>query len=492
MALLYPDILEHNNPANPLMDENQLWGSLQIVDDIAARDLLPIAKRKVGMVVVYYSSSLPILKKYIGPDVTDPEWTDNTNWVDLSYPYFNYDITQTLSANTTTAFLVGDKNIYASFILYYQMVRDSVIAIGTIEIMQNISSIESPTFFTFREFGGTLGLVTITTALNGNNVEVSVQIDGSSASDVTMVYNLIRKPFVQFIQRWSLVDSSSFSNFNNIVFPGATTVVIGASGSVEYSLDNGDSYSNAVLPSAAGYTIFQLNFIDANNGFICGQDIGANSSRIWGTVDGGQNWTLITTLAAQRLWGLWMFDALNGLCYRRFGGQSVISQTTDGGLSFSDVYVADSSVSVGNFQFVDALNGFLNQFLTNHLYVTTDGGANWTDKITPISYNGYFALDANNIWIVGASSAVRYSNDGGDTWFTWDIAPSVGLINSVFAFSVTHVIVGYNADSVSETTDGGTTWVNTHIGIGASGTIVSFRNQFMGVAHGSSNIYKYS
>ena len=490
MALFYPDILEHNNPNNPLMDDGQLWGSMQIVADLTARNNLPIAKRKIGMIVVWYVNTLPLLQKYIGPDVTDPEWTNTVNWVDLSYPDFNYDLTQQLTANTTTSFLVGNKNDYATFILDYEMVRGSIVAVGTIQIMQDGSTLESPTYFTIRELGGTLGLVDITTAFNVNDVEVTVEIDGSSADDVVMNYNLIRKPFATPVASWRLVDSSSFTSFNNIVFPGASSVVIGSVESVEYSADNGETYTNEALPSAVGYGIYQMTFIDVNNGFICGNNFGS-TGQIWGTTDGGASWSLISTLATLRTWGLWMFDASNGVAYGGRAGQQVIAVTADGGLTFTNVFVVGASISVGSFQFVDALNGFLYQYLTTNLYVTTDGGTNWALKTSPIAINSYFVLSANDIWVVGGLG-IRYSNDGGDTWFNWNPVPSVGSIDSVYAFSTTHVRIGFGGNFVAETIDGGANWSNVMIGSGTAPTIINFRNTLMGVAHGGANIYKYS
>jgi hypothetical protein len=321
-------------------------------------------------------------------------------------------------------------------------------------------------------------------------VEVTIEIDGSSADDVVMNYNLIRKPFSAPVASWRLVDTSTMSIFNNIAFPSASTVVIGASGAVEYSADNGDTFTNEALPTVAGYGTFQMIFIDASNGFICGNDF-ASTGRIWATTDGGATWLLVSTVATLRLWGLWMFDASNGIGYGRRAGQQVIAVTTDGGLTFTNVFVTSASISVGAFQFVDASNGFLHQYLTTNLYVTTDGGANWTLKTSPIAINSYFALDANNIWVVGIAG-IRYSNDGGNTWFNWDIVPGVGNIDSVYAFSVTHVMVGYGGNFVSETVDGGANWHNVMLGSDGSGTIINFRNSLMGIAHGSANIYKYS
>jgi hypothetical protein len=189
MALLYPDILEHNNPANPLMDDGQLKGSGRIVADKTARNNIPIAKRKVGALVNWTEGSQIIVKKYVGTDVTDVNWQNDANWGDINHPFFSLNITQTLTADAVTTFAVGSKLIFGSVFMHYQMTRGNATAMGTIEIVQNVAGLETPVFFTIREINS-IGLVGITSAFNGNDIEVSIEIDNSSASDVTMVYDL--------------------------------------------------------------------------------------------------------------------------------------------------------------------------------------------------------------------------------------------------------------------------------------------------------------
>jgi len=189
MALFYPDILEHNNPNNPLMDDGQLAGSLRIVADKTARNSIPLDKRKVGALVNWTENSVLVVKKYAGSDVTDLNWQDDANWVDINHPFFSTDIRQTLLANSTTTFVIGNKLIFGSIFLYYQMIRGDSVAMGQIDIVQNGVVLESPVFFTLREIND-VGLVAITSAYNSNDIEVSIEIDGSSASDVLMTYNM--------------------------------------------------------------------------------------------------------------------------------------------------------------------------------------------------------------------------------------------------------------------------------------------------------------
>ena len=61
MAIKFPDILEHNNPALPLVDITSLKGVAYPLDDINDTGSIPGSKRKIGTIVFATGSS-----KYYG------------------------------------------------------------------------------------------------------------------------------------------------------------------------------------------------------------------------------------------------------------------------------------------------------------------------------------------------------------------------------------------------------------------------------------------
>jgi photosystem II stability/assembly factor-like uncharacterized protein len=509
MALFYPDILEHNNPANPLMDDGQLWGSLQIVADLTARDALPIAKRKIGMVVVWYVNSMPILKKYIGPNVTDPQWISAINWVSLSYPFFNYDLTEILLANAITTFVVGDKNDYATYILYYQMVRDSVIAVGQIEIMQNGTSIESPTYFTFREFGGLLGLVDITTAINGNNIEVSIGIDNSSVTDVTMNYNLIRKPFYysQGQKVWSLQTSPVLSKaLNGVIFFDANNGwAVGQDVSnhtlILNTVDGGANWTQQTSP-IAGYSLNSVYFVSVNIGWAVGQtSVGVPNNIILVTTDGGANWTQQTSPVTGRLYSVFFLDANNGWISGEDGlGNFLLLNTTDGGVNWVAQAIPVASGGLYSVFFMDVNTGWsvgVNSGGQIVIFNTVDGGANWTQQtLVTIGYllSVHF-VDTDNGWAVGHKSSgeilIYYTIDGGANWVQQTSPVVNGTLWGVkFINANVGWAVGYDSSNtvvILNTVDGGANWIQQTSPI-ASGNLygLSFLDANTGWAVGKS------
>jgi len=85
----FPEYIEHAESNKPLIHVDQFKGSYWQVDSIADRDAISDLKRAVGMVVTYSDTSGDlIMKRYEGPNVTNTEWTDDTNWelvTDVSY-----------------------------------------------------------------------------------------------------------------------------------------------------------------------------------------------------------------------------------------------------------------------------------------------------------------------------------------------------------------------------------------------------------------------
>jgi hypothetical protein len=64
-----------------LVDDSQLAGGYHVVDDEAARDAIPVGKRKIGIMVAWLVAGVATFKQYTGADLTDPEWTNDANWV---------------------------------------------------------------------------------------------------------------------------------------------------------------------------------------------------------------------------------------------------------------------------------------------------------------------------------------------------------------------------------------------------------------------------
>jgi photosystem II stability/assembly factor-like uncharacterized protein len=322
--------------------------------------------------------------------------------------------------------------------------------------------------------------VAFSDSINGNVFNV---FTASQAETLAIDFNV-------FFGSWAQVDTGgTFAFFQQISFPDSLTVIAPSSAGVKRSTDNGGIFSVVALPSSV--VAYQASFIDPNNGFLVGNS--ALVGRVWGTTNGGASWTLLSS-PAYHLYGIWMFDALNGFAYGEnisFPGQYEILQTSNGGASFSTVQIVGSAL--GFLKFVDASHGFVLQAGgVTDLISTLDGGATWNAIPIGFTANSFDALNANEIWAVGNAGLVRYSNNGGATWSVWDI-PTASAALFVQAFNIGNVVVGVT-NQMYRTIDSGVSWLpSITIGVGAFLKSFNFRDQYTGIAvMSTNNIEKYS
>lgn len=199
-------------------------------------------------------------------------------------------------------------------------------------------------------------------------------------------------------------------------------------------------YGGSVFTSAASFAN-HVYFWDANNGYAGGDPV-AGKFEMYNTTDGGATWSIINSAPAPQNGDEFTYVGIKQVVGDNIWlGSSLgrILHSTDRGVTWN-VYVSPAldfggvitEGSTASFAFADANNGIMitddNDFYA--LYVTSDGGANWTD-ITP---------------------------EG--TWYGGDIAHVPGTTN-------TYVSTGINFNlptGSSYSTDGGLTWIDIDAG----------------------------
>lgn len=185
MSLKFPDSIEHNNPDLPITDSNKLQGGWQEVPDLAGRNAIPEAKRKIGMSVTWLDTEW-VTKRFQGPDVTDPEWTNDVNWSEFGGGGSVEPVTVILANNSNGSFIIADHTQQESFVLYYRADRGANdFQSGQISIDYKNGAVH------FIEFIGKLLLlgVTIDVNINGNNIEIDWIVD-DNVNDVNFVYTI--------------------------------------------------------------------------------------------------------------------------------------------------------------------------------------------------------------------------------------------------------------------------------------------------------------
>jgi hypothetical protein len=149
-------------------------------------------------------------------------------------------------------------------------------------------------------------------------------------------------------------------------------------GAVLKSIDGGDNYN--IIGYLDGYqnnekTSAALHFISPLIGVVAGSDIPLSNAQIYKTTDGGATWTLLNTLPRGSQ-GIYMSNDEQTIVAI---AAEKIWRSTDGGVSFTDVYTS----------------GDADLHLMEHLTWTPDGV---------------------NMWVTGTQGQLLRSVDNGATW----------------------------------------------------------------------------
>lgn len=95
-----------------------------------------------------------------------------------------------------------------------------------------------------------------------------------------------------------------------------------------------------------------------------------------------------------------------------------------------------------------------------HVLVSTDGGANWQQKVVPTksTLTGIFA-SGDLLWAVGHDSVILHSSDGGETWEVQQFLPELERpLLDVYFFDSNHGIAIGAYGVFFRTIDGGKSW----------------------------------
>jgi photosystem II stability/assembly factor-like uncharacterized protein len=206
-------------------------------------------------------------------------------------------------------------------------------------------------------------------------------------------------------------------------------VVVGYQGKI-LTMEDGQTWE--LRESGTDRALFSVDFVDAQHGWISGQD-----GLILATADGGRTWKRQESGTTLYLFSIDFIDASNGWAV---GDRATTLHTTDGGrtwklnkiskiedqLSADEALLADDPV-LYDVQFLDASTGWIvGEF--GHLYGTKDGGRTWKPHQSTLLGDGLFNpldlptffgvhfVDATNGIAAGLDGRVVRTRDAGETW----------------------------------------------------------------------------
>jgi photosystem II stability/assembly factor-like uncharacterized protein len=254
----------------------------------------------------------------------------------------------------------------------------------------------------------------------------------------------------------------------------------------------------------------------ASGGFSGGSD---KNTALIKTSNGGDSWTSLTVQTNKCGGGMYFINADTGFyayadsLYKN----SRITKTTDGGLTWNDVYLGDddTQVWISYFHFTDKNNGFAS---ANHgrIIKTSDGGNTWQVVYLPkkrLWGSGIWFFDKDTGILGGglaSPNGIFITKNGGSSWDSVNTG-----FNMVFKLQFTNRQNGYGLEVdnlgkgfIIKTNNGGSNWTtmpalsqhlrgvwfqnaNSGYAVGDSGTILKwgFQSHLRSIKENNIQIY---
>lgn len=189
--------------------------------------------------------------------------------------------------------------------------------------------------------------------------------------------------------------------------------------------NSGSTWQRTVLSSTAGDAAIQVQFVDANNGWVLIFNMTTGTPIFLKTTNGGANWT------STNGGGIFYYvNATTGYAFSAAPNSTppyTIYKTINGGTNWTSQYVDNTIGELNAIQFTDINNGWIIG-RGGKIFHTTNGGTNWTQ----ISNSGYNSNYKNNRlsfinnttgWIASenetsGSHFTLSTTDTGTTWTT--------------------------------------------------------------------------
>lgn len=198
----------------------------------------------------------------------------------------------------------------------------------------------------------------------------------------------------------------------------STVYIAGSKGQFLKTNDFGNSWNEATIPTDASVRV--LSFIHKDTGYAA-----MDNGEIWRTDDAGANWQLqYTDPAGTGFRDMSFFNSSIGYAVGDGGfAENVVFMTHDGGANWtkSNLPLRAGSSFYGLF-FVKALNAdtVVTASWGNTFFSSYDAGQTWDSTHLPLSsggfYEGAFFINDSTGFVVGPKAYILKTTDYGNTW----------------------------------------------------------------------------
>jgi photosystem II stability/assembly factor-like uncharacterized protein len=235
---------------------------------------------------------------------------------------------------------------------------------------------------------------------------------------------------------WNSISAGTNDNFNSVNMINEDTILISSSNKLLSSYDGGSNWQSYNI---TGYSVNKTFFINSKVGHAA-----CNSGKIIKTIDGGLNWYVTESVntTPSDFFTIYFINSEVGFATREHND---ILKTTNGGESW--VENMNTSDAIYSFYFFDELNGYISGEY-GVIFKTTDGGTSWewvgfqSGRIDGTTIYAIHFIDNNIGFAVGLRGRILKTIDGGNSWVSY--APTYNDIKHLDFVSndFTYALVG--------------------------------------------------
>jgi photosystem II stability/assembly factor-like uncharacterized protein len=204
------------------------------------------------------------------------------------------------------------------------------------------------------------------------------------------------------------------------------------------------------LSTGTNFYHMDVQMIDGNTAYLVGQ-----SGSILKTTDGGGSWNPQTSTTTRRLYALSFFNASIGMAV---GDTGVIVKTTNSGTNWNAL-TSGTTQTLYNVAMLNT-NDAIAVGVLGTLLKTTNGGVNWVPLSSGVTQTlrGISYINANLCYVVGDGGLIRRTTNGGTNWTSQNSTLTQILHGISFIDTSTGTAVGDNG-KIIRTTNGGITFI---------------------------------
>lgn len=207
-------------------------------------------------------------------------------------------------------------------------------------------------------------------------------------------------------------------------------------------------------------TVRDLQFVDTLTGFIVSAKSPTDTSFIFKTTDGGNNW-LTTYFDSLYLVCMDFVDKSVGYSGGANVGTGIIKKTTNGGIDWFTVSGIPYQI-IEDIEFTNKDTGWISSTnpFDGGLWRTTDGGASWQTQMSASNRpSKIFFINSNTGWVIGSSNYNLYkTTNSGENWIIQYGFASIPIDIFFVSVDTGWVTGGGGGTGIMKTTNGGNNW----------------------------------